>query len=52
MYHLKNFYSIQKGNKFMKKPENNAAAKIGYTVTLVIVTVAIIYVIKKHKAKF
>lgn len=35
----------------MKNPENNRVAKIGYAVTMVVVTTAIIVVMKKYKDK-
>ncbi len=35
----------------MKKPENNKAAKIGYAVTMIVVTTAIVIVMKKYKDK-
>lgn len=35
----------------MKNAENNRVAKIGYAVTMVVVTAAILIVIKKHKDK-
>ena len=33
----------------MKKAENNNAAKIGYAVTMLVVTAAIVIVVKKYK---
>lgn len=35
----------------MKNPEKNAAAKLGYTVTMVVVTAAILICMKKYKEK-
>ena len=32
----------------MKNPENNKVAKIGYAVTMVVVTAAIVIVVKKY----
>ena len=33
----------------MKNPERNAVAKLGYTITMVVVTTAILVCIKKYK---
>ena len=33
----------------MKNPERNAFAKLGYTITMVVVTTAILVCIKKYK---
>ena len=33
----------------MNNPEKNAAAKLGYTITMVIVGTAILYCMKKYK---
>ena len=35
----------------MNHPEKNAAAKLGYTITMVIVTSAILICMKKYKDK-
>lgn len=35
----------------MKNPEKNAVAKIGYTVTMLVVTSAILICMKKYKDK-
>ena len=35
----------------MKNPEKNAVAKLGYTVTMVVVTTAIFICMKKYKDK-
>ena len=35
----------------MNNPEKNAVAKLGYTVTMVVVTTAIIICMKKYKEK-
>lgn len=35
----------------MKNPEKNAVAKLGYTVTMVVVTTAILICMKKYKDK-
>ncbi len=35
----------------MKKHEKNAAAKLGYTITMVVVTTAIFVCMKKYKDK-
>ncbi len=35
----------------MSHPEKNAAAKLGYTITMVIVTTAILVCMKKYKEK-
>ncbi len=32
----------------MKNPENNKVAKIGYAVTMLVVTAAIVIVVKKY----
>ena len=43
----KNWVDV-KGNIFMRNPEKNAIAKLGYTVTMVVVTTAILICIKKY----
>ena len=40
-----------KGFLKMNKPEKNAAAKLGYTVTMAIVATAILICMKKYKEK-
>lgn len=35
----------------MKNPEKNAAAKLGYVVTMTVVTVAIFVCMKRYKEK-
>lgn len=40
-----------KGNLFMKNPEKNAVAKLGYAVTMIVVTSAIFICMKKYKDK-
>ena len=35
----------------LKNPEKNAAAKLGYTATMVVVSVAILICMKKYKDK-
>ena len=35
----------------MKNPEKNAVAKLGYTITMVVVTTTIVICIKKYKEK-
>ncbi len=35
----------------MKNPEKNAAAKLGYAVTMVVVSAAILICMKKYKEK-
>ncbi len=35
----------------MKKAEDNRVAKIGYAVTMIVVTTAIVIVMKKYKDK-
>ncbi len=35
----------------MKNPEKNAVAKLGYTITMVVVTTAIFICMKKYKDK-
>lgn len=35
----------------MKNPEKNAAAKLGYAVTMIIVSTAILICMKKYKDK-
>ena len=37
--------------KNSKNPEKNAAAKLGYTATMVVVSVAILICMKKYKDK-
>ena len=39
----------KKGKDKMKNPEKNAVAKLGYTVTMVVVTTAILICMKKYK---
>lgn len=45
------FLSSVKGNDLMKNPEKNAVAKLGYTVTMIVVTTAILICMKKYKDK-
>ena len=40
-----------KGTWIMKNPEKNAVAKLGYTITMVVVTTAIVICMKKYKEK-
>ena len=40
---------LYKEHKKMKNPERNAVAKLGYTITMVVVTTAILVCIKKYK---
>ena len=40
-----------KGKFFMKNPEKNAVAKLGYAVTMLVVTSAILICMKKYKEK-
>ena len=40
-----------KGFLKMNKPEKNAVAKLGYTVTMAIVATAILICMKKYKEK-
>ena len=44
----KNWFDV-KGKDKMKNPEKNAVAKLGYTVTMIVVTTAILICMKKYK---
>ena len=50
MFILKKLSEYERKNK-MKNPEKNAAAKLGYTITMVVVTTAIFICMKKYKDK-
>lgn len=39
------------GKIFMNNPEKNAVAKLGYTITMIVVTSAILICMKKYKDK-
>ncbi len=41
----------KKGKINMKNPEKNGVAKLGYTATMLIVSVAILVCMKKYKEK-
>lgn len=46
---FRKFLFNEKGNDFMKNPEKNAVAKLGYAVTMIVVTSAILICMKKYK---
>lgn len=46
---FKKFPLNEKGMYIMKNPEKNATAKLGYAVTMIIVTSAILICMKKYK---